>query len=80
MSEFEVGLLEGEWKANHAVRDDTLVTKLCRSFQDILGDTLLPAEVENYLLVNFSPILQFDERGHEDRDWLTNPNEAHVSL
>jgi len=66
--EFQVGLLERVQKANHAVRDDTLITKLCRTFQNILGDSLLPAEAESYLQASFSPILQFDEGGTEDEN------------
>jgi hypothetical protein len=80
ISEFEVGLLEREWKANHAVQDNDLVTKLCRTFQDILAETPLSAEVERYLRGSFTPMLQFNELGAEDQDWSTNPNEAHVSL
>jgi hypothetical protein len=80
ISEFEVGLLEREWKANHAVRDNDLVTKLCRTFQDILEETPLSPEVESYLRRSFTPMLHFDELGAEDQDWSTNPNEAHVSL
>jgi len=41
VSDFEVGLLEREWKAKHAVRDDALVRKLCDSLQNILGYTAL---------------------------------------
>jgi hypothetical protein len=79
ISEIEVGLL-GEWKANHAVRDDTLVQKLCHTLKDILDETLLAADAESYLLASFLPKIQFDERGHEDRKWSTNPSEAHVSF
>jgi len=32
-------MLDIEWKAEHAVRDDTLVQKLCRVLITILGDT-----------------------------------------
>ena len=80
ISQFEVGLLEREWKAGHAVRDDTLVQKLCRTLKDILGDTPLAAGAENYLLVSFSPQLQVDERGRENRTWATNPSEAQVGI
>jgi hypothetical protein len=37
VSNFELGLLEREWKAKYAVRDDALVQKLCNSLQNILG-------------------------------------------
>jgi len=73
ISQIEVGLLRPEWKANHAVRDDALVQKL--SLKDILGETVLPAGSESYLLQYFSP-----ELGHQDNHWLTNPSEAHVSF
>ena len=59
VSQFEVGMLEREWKAGHAVRDDTL--------EDILEDTHLEAGAENYLLAKFSPRIQVDERGIEIR-------------
>jgi len=78
ISEFEVGLLERDWKANHAVQDNDLVTKLCRTFQDILEETPLSAEAEIYLRGSCTPMLQFDELGAEDQDWSTNPNEAHA--
>jgi hypothetical protein len=81
ISEIEVGLLETEWKAKHAVRDDTLIQKLCDTLQDILGDTVLPADANNHLLAAFSPKLQVDEYNSTfDDDWLANPNEAHVSF
>src|ERR1700685_2381010 len=79
ISELEVGLLEEQWKARHAVRDDTLVQKLCHPLENILGDTLLTADSENYLLASFSPKLQVDELGIEDVDWVANPGETHVS-
>jgi len=79
ISEIEVGLLETEWKAKHAVRDETLVQKLCDTLQDILGDKVLPAGAKNHLLAAFSPKLQVDEYNStfDDDDWLANPNEAH---
>jgi len=82
VSEIEVGLLKTEWKAKHsAMRDDTLVQKLCDTLQDILRDRVLPAGAEKHLLVAFSPKLQVSEyTGTFDREWLANPNEAHVSL
>jgi len=78
ISAFEVGLLEREWKAGDAVRDDTLVQKLCRTLKTILGDTPVAAGDENYLLSRFSPRLQVDEGGIEDLVWATNASEAHV--
>ncbi|KAM6493291.1 hypothetical protein JOM56_011425 [Amanita muscaria] len=76
ISEFEAGLLEREWKATHAVRDDSLVQKLCHSLESILGDTPLAAGSEKYLLASFSPLLQVDEFGREDGEWDMNPSEA----
>ena len=80
ISQIELGCLRREWKANHAVRDDALVQKLCRTLKDILGETLLPAGTDSYLLPNFLPRIQVDERGHRDATWDTNSNEAHVSF
>ena len=78
ISAFEVGLLEKEWRAEGAVRDDTLVQKLCETLETILGDTPLAAGDEAYLLSHFSPLLQYDEGGFENRVWAKNDNEAHV--
>ena len=80
VSQFEVGLLEIEWKAGHAVRDDSLVRKLCQALEDILGDIPLAAGVENHLLSSFSLKLQVDERGRENEEWDMNPSEAQVSI
>lgn len=83
ITEIEAGLLKIEWKAKHAVRDDTLVQKLCDALQDILKDKYLPADAEKYLLASFSPKLQVNEYTGTrmfKRDWLTNRNEAHVSF
>ena len=81
LSQFEVGLLEKEWKAGHAVRDDTLVQKLCQTLEDILGDTTLAARAEDYLRASFSPRLQFDEYyGAENEAWNENPSESQVSI
>jgi hypothetical protein len=80
ISALDVDLLEIEWKAKLAVRDDTLVQKLCDTLQDILGDAPLTERTKSYLLANFSPRIQIDERGREDQDWSNNPSEAHVSV
>jgi hypothetical protein len=80
ISELEVGLLGKGWKAGHAVRDDTLVQKLCDVLQDILGDTALPPGAENHLLSFFSPKLGVTFAGEVEDEWLMNPNEAHVSF
>jgi hypothetical protein len=78
ISVFEVSLLDREWKAGEAVRDDTLVQKLCRTLETILGDTPVAAADERYLLSHFSPLLQVDEDGYENRVWAQNSSEAHV--
>ena len=77
ISQFEIGLLEREWKAGHAVRDDTLVQKLCRTLEDILGDTHLAASAENYILARF--LLQVDDGG-KDKQWDRNSSEPQVSI
>jgi len=71
ISTFEVQSLEIDWKAKLAVRDDTLVQKLCNTLEVILGDAPLAEGAENYLLKSFEPRIQ---------DWSTNPNEARVSV
>ncbi|KAF5379222.1 hypothetical protein D9615_005925 [Tricholomella constricta] len=75
ISLIEVGLLEREWKPNHAVRDNTLVQKLCSTLENILGDTFLAADAENQLLARFLPRIQRSARGREDLDWRDNPSE-----
>jgi hypothetical protein len=60
ISYFEVSLLEREWKAGHAIRDDDLVQKLCDAFKTALGDTSLSANVEQKLLDSFEPRIQCD--------------------
>jgi hypothetical protein len=80
ISTIEVGLLEKEWKAKLAVRDDNLIQNLCGALEHILGDAPLADAAENYLLASFSPKIQFDELGREDLDWSSNPNEAQVSV
>jgi hypothetical protein len=66
ISELEVGLLEREWKAKYAVRDGTLVQKLCHTLDNILGDLLLSDNSERQLLARFGRRLQFYPWGGED--------------
>jgi hypothetical protein len=80
ISALDVDLVETEWKAKLAVRDDTLVQKLCDALKNILGDAPLAEGAEDYLLASFSPRIQFDERGREDQDWSTNSSERQVSV
>ncbi|KIL58963.1 hypothetical protein M378DRAFT_27259 [Amanita muscaria Koide BX008] len=76
ISLIEVASLKREWKPYHAVRDNTLVQKLCSTLENILGDTLLAADAENHLLARFSPRIQFNPLGFEDDDWRQNPSEV----
>ncbi|KAI0302510.1 hypothetical protein BC826DRAFT_1089655 [Russula brevipes] len=78
ISTFEVGLLEKEWKAKLAVRDNNLIQNLCGALEHILGLGGAPFAdaYENYLLASFSPKIQFDELGGEDQDYSSNRNEA----
>ena len=62
------------------MRDDTLVQKLCRTLENILGETLLPVDAESYLLARFLPRIQVDELGYQDSEWSTNPSEAQVGF
>jgi hypothetical protein len=82
ISSLEVGKLDPHWKAKHAVRDDTLVRKLCGILQNILGDMVLPAGSEG-LLATFSPKLEVREFPGKPswvaQSWLKNSNEACVS-
>jgi hypothetical protein len=80
ISELEVGRLGKGWKAEHAVRDDTLCQKLCHVLQDILRDMVLPAEDEYNLLPFFSPRLGVTSKGNIKGEWLKNPHEARVSI
>ena len=79
VSDLEVGLLEREWKAKYAVRDDDLIRKLCDGLKNILGDTVLSAGSEKNLLTVFSPQLEFNKFG-VNKQWSKNPGEARVSF
>jgi hypothetical protein len=78
ISLLDVSKLCRERKAGAAVRDDTLVQKLCQTLKTILANTPVAADDKDYLLPCFSPSLQVDIRGSERREWAKNPNEAHV--
>jgi hypothetical protein len=62
VSQIEVALLQKEWKAARAVRDDNLLQKLCDTLQGIHGDTRLEADAEDYLLECFLPRVQVAEQ------------------
>jgi hypothetical protein len=66
VSDVEVGLLEREWKAQYAVRDETLVQKHCHTLENILGDTPLPDDSEGQLLLSFGRCLQFRTIGRRE--------------
>jgi len=66
VSDVEVGLLEREWKAQYAVRDEILVQKHCRTLENILGDTPLPDDSEGQLLSSFGRCLQFRTIGRRE--------------
>ena len=83
ISDIELGLLAREWKAQYAVRDETLIQKLCQTLENILGDTLLPDDSEDQLLSMFGRHLQFSAFGMrevEDRKWATNGSESQVRI
>jgi hypothetical protein len=80
VSDFEGGILERQWKAKYAVRDNALVQKLCDSLQKILGDAILAPDSENSLLENVSPRLQYDRLFDEKVSCSANRSEVQVSF
>jgi hypothetical protein len=81
ISTIEAESLEPKWKAKLAVRDDNLIQKLCGALDRILEDAAPLADAtEKSLLASFSPKIQFNELGGENREWSRNPTEAHVSV
>jgi len=79
LSQFDVGLLNGPWRAQRAVRDETLVQKLCETLDNILQDTPLPANSEDQLLYMFGHHLQFPF-DVEDPGWSRNGNGSQVRI
>lgn len=80
ISKLEIGLLEEEWKAKYAMRDVTLVEKLCQTLEKILGDTLIE-DPQDTLLSMFGPRLGFTRLGQVERakaKWSHNNSEAEV--
>jgi len=77
--DFEVGLLDRQWKALHAVRDNDLAMKLCDALETILAETPLTEDSRNSLLPLFLPALSVHADGVLDVMWSKNINEAHVS-
>jgi hypothetical protein len=80
LSELDVGCLDGDWKALHAVRDNDLAEKMCEYLKATLGDMPLNEDSQKYLLRSFLPILSMDEEGMRDKDWVNNTSEAKVSV
>ena len=79
----EAGLLSPEWKAHHAVRDEHLLQKLCRTLDDILGDTHFPVGHEDRLLSLFGRRLQFETIGQREleyTEWSVNDGKTHVRV
>ena len=80
LSEVDVGLLDNQWKAHHAVRDNDLANKLCDTLRTTLGEMTVTEDSRNFLLRWFLPTLSVDERGMEEVEWLRNSSEAKVSV
>lgn len=83
VSDLQIGLLTQEWRAQYAVRDETLVQKLCQTFKEIIGDALIPDGSEDQLLSKFGKHLQFETYGTrvvEYREWCENENESDVRI
>ncbi|SRR6266571_6551747 len=83
ITDMEVGSLTAKWKAKYAVPDETLVRKLCKTLEDILGDTPISDDSQNYLLPKFGRHLQFGTLNGEDIEdpaWSTNEKESRVRI
>ena len=63
ISPLEFGLVAPEWRAQYAVRDETLVPNLCQTLEDIVGDAHLQDENKDWLLQHFGDRLQFHING-----------------
>jgi hypothetical protein len=83
ISQIEIGLLRREWRANRAVRDNTLIQKLCDALQNILGEAVLSENAEKFILANLLPrilVESVDEFDYQDEKWSCNSSEAEVSF
>ena len=78
LSEVDVGHLDDEWKARHAVCDNDLANKLCDALRTTLGEMYVTEDSRSSMLRWFLPALLGGRR--VDRMWTKNPNEAHVSV
>ena len=75
ISALDVGSLEIEWKALHAVRDKDLAKKLCNTLKNILGETPLTEDLKRSLSRCFLPPLRADGSGVA-KMWLKNSSEG----
>jgi hypothetical protein len=81
LSEVDVGYLNAEWKALHAVRDNNLANRLCDTLRTTLGDMTMTEDSRNFLLKQFLPTLSgVDELGRAHTEWFKNSSEAQVSV
>jgi len=80
LSEVDVGQLDDEWKARHAVRDNDLAKKLCDALKATLGETPVTEQSQTALLRWFLPSIREGEDGMVDEDWSNNSSEADVSV
>jgi len=80
ISDIDVGKLERQWKAIHAVPDNNLAPKLCDALRDILAGTPLTEDSKGSLEPLFLPALRSTTGGRQRKMWLGNTNEAEVSL
>ena len=80
LSQVEIGMLDANWKAKRALRDDTLVDKLCTTLRDILGNQELSAASKDHLLNFFSPRLGVNLDSEIEAEWRVNAHEAQVSF
>ncbi|KAH9176767.1 hypothetical protein EDB89DRAFT_2112700 [Lactarius sanguifluus] len=79
ISSKDVGDVAPNWRAKYAVPDRTLVQKLCQTLDSILGDTVLPDDCQNDLLLHFGHHLQFRTIGTteiEISEWSENGSGA----
>lgn len=58
ISPLELGLVAPEWRAQCAIRDETLVHNLCKTLEDIIGDAHPQDGNKDWLLQLFGDRLQ----------------------
>ena len=80
LSEIDVGLLDNQWKARHAVRDNDLANKLCDSLRTTLGHAPVTERSRSFMLRCLLPEILHVGGGMVDQNWVNiNRNQAHVS-